>query len=289
MNDYKSVINASLEAYLSTDYLVDSTVRDAMIYAISNGGKRVRPILLLSLLKDLTGDYKKGIAAACALEMIHTYSLVHDDLPCMDNDTMRRGKPSVWAAYGEDFGVLAGDALMAYAFETAAKAFVFQANAVNVGRAIEVLARKTGVSGMIGGQSVDVEMTGKSLTEEQLMFIYRLKTGALIEASMLCGAVLADASKEDLLIVEQIASRIGMAFQIQDDILDEVSTAEVLGKPVHSDEKNLKTTYVTLYGVERSREEVLRLTSEAIGMIEGLSGENRFLVALLNELATREK
>ncbi|MBO7364387.1 MAG: polyprenyl synthetase family protein [Lachnospiraceae bacterium] len=278
-----------IRRYLPEETGLQKKILESSNYAVLAGGKRLRPLLMLETYRLFDGRGKIVEPFMAAIEYIHSMSLVHDDLPCMDNDALRRGKPSVWAAYGEDFGVLAGDALMAYAFETAAKAFVFQSQAVNVGRAMEVLARKTGVSGMIGGQSVDVQMTGEPLTEEQLHFIYKLKTGALIEAAMMCGAILADASREDIAIVEQIAARVGMAFQIRDDILDETSTEEVLGKPVHSDEKNKKTTYVTLYGLDRAREAVIRLSSEAIAMIEGLSGENLFLEALLKTLMTRDK
>ena len=223
-----------------------------------------------------------------AMEMIHTSSLIHDDLPCMDNDELRRGKPTTWKKYGYDMAVLAGDALMIYAFETAAKALSMGADAARVGRAMGILAQKTGIYGMIGGQTVDVELTGKPVSGEELDFIYRLKTGALLEASMMIGAVLAGASEEEILAVEAIAADVGMAFQIQDDILDVTSTAEVLGKPVLSDEKNQKTTYVTLKGLEQAQADVRMLSDRACVRLHGLSGKNDFLGQLIEMLVNRE-
>ena len=184
-----------------------------------------------------------------AIEMIHTYSLVHDDLPAMDNDEYRRGRKTTHMVYGEDMGILTGDALLNYAFETAASAFeMAPEKSLLIGKAIRILGQKAGIYGMIGGQVVDVKSSGKKIDGEKLEFIYRLKTGALIEASMMTGAVLAGASEKELEILEQAAENIGLAFQIQDDILDVTSTQEELGKPIHSDEKNNKVTYVSLVG-----------------------------------------
>ena len=227
-----------------------------------------------------------------AIEMIHTSSLVHDDLPCMDDDMMRRGQASTWAEYGEDMGVLAGDALMIYAFEVAAKAFKEVSDADDlkrVGRAIEILASKTGIYGMIGGQTVDVELAGGPIPKNKLDFIYRLKTGALIEASMLIGAVLGGAAEEDCKIVESLAGKVGLAFQIQDDILDVTGDQEVLGKEAGSDEKNQKTTYVTLEGLEKAKKDVEALSVQAIEDLNKLPGNNEFLENLIRILIKRQK
>lgn len=255
------------------------TVLEAMQYSVNAGGKRLRPMLMLKSFSLICSDAeRKEImepilhAAMGAMEMIHTFSLCHDDLPCMDGDKYRRGQESTWYHFGEDMGTLAGDALSLYAFEAVSRAFLNLQNkapeaamryAPDIIRAMYVLAEKSGVSGMLGGQVVDVEMTGKPLTEEQLGFIYRLKTGALLEGSMLVGAILAGANPEELKKLEEIAARVGIAFQIQDDILDETSTQEVLGKPIHSDAENNKTTYVSLHGLKDAEQEVERLSQEA--------------------------
>ncbi len=224
-----------------------------------------------------------------AIEMIHTFSLVHDDLPCMDNDTLRRGMDTTWVKYGDDMAVLAGDALALYAFETAAKAFSLGDRPDLVGRCMGLLAEKSGISGMIGGQTADVELTGKAVSPEELDFIYRLKTGALLEVSMMIGAILGGADREQEKAVEKMASCVGTAFQIQDDILDLVGDAQVIGKPVLSDEKNEKTTYVTLYGMEAARKAVMELSGEAEEILGSLPGDHEFLSYLIDILITREK
>ena len=213
-----------------------------------------------------------------AIEMIHTSSLIHDDLPCMDNDELRRGLPTTWVKFGYDMAVLAGDALLIYAVETAAKAFAQTEHMDRVGRSIGLLAEKTGIYGMIGGQVVDVELTNRPVPQEKLDFIYRLKTGALLEASMMIGAILGGADDKQLAAVEQMASAIGLAFQIQDDILDVTSTPEQLGKPVLSDEKNNKTTYVTLFGIEKARQDVEEISEKAVGLLHTLPGNNPCLL-----------
>ena len=222
--------------------------------------------------------------------MIHTYSLVHDDLPAMDNDEYRRGRKTTHVVYGEDMGILAGDALLNYAFETACRAFdIAPEQSSCIGQALKILAGKAGIYGMIGGQVVDVKESGHILTGDMLDFIYRLKTSALIESSMMIGAVLAGADTGDTEKMEKIARRIGLAFQIQDDILDVTSTTEVLGKPVHSDEKNKKTTYVTWKGLEESKEEVSRMTEEAVRELRTMQADGGFLEELLKSLVYREK
>ena len=224
-----------------------------------------------------------------AMEMIHTYSLVHDDLPAMDNDEYRRGKKTTHAQFGEAMGILAGDGLLGYAFETAAKAFELEPANNQIGKALSVLAQKSGIYGMLGGQCVDVQAEGKTVSEELLRFIYQLKTGALLEASMMIGAILAGATLSEQKQVEQAAGELGLAFQIQDDLLDVTSTTEELGKPVGSDEKNHKTTWVTLFGVEEAKQEVERLSRLSVERMDALVVKNEFLTSLMLELIHRKK
>ena len=286
-------IEQLIGTYLPEETGHQKTILEAMNYSMTAGGKRLRPMLMQEMCRLFTGCLLESVIPfMAAVEMIHTSSLVHDDLPCMDDDMMRRGKPSTWAEFGEDIGVLTGDALMMYAFETAASAFetsIDPDELSRIGRAMGILARKTGVYGMIGGQTVDVELAGGPIPKDKLDFIYRLKTGALIEASMLIGAVLGGAAEEDCKIVESLALKIGMAFQIQDDILDVTSTTELLGKPVHSDEKNEKTTYVTWKGIEKAHEDVERLTQEAVDLLRKFPAKDDFLEELLKSLVYREK
>ena len=286
-------LNQFLEGFLPEESGYQKTIFEAMNYSVRAGGKRLRPLLMQETCRLFTGAVEEGVKPfMAAIEMIHTSSLVHDDLPCMDDDMMRRGKASTWAEFGEDIGVLAGDALMIYAFETAAKAFegVQDADLLSrIGQAIGILAKKTGVYGMIGGQTVDVELAGGPIPKNKLDFIYDLKTGALIQASMLIGAVLGGAADEDCKIVESLAGKIGLAFQIQDDILDVTGKEAVLGKPTNSDEKNQKTTYVTLEGLEKAKREVERLSKEAVEELDKLPGNNEFLENLILLLAGRKK
>ena len=279
---------AIVYSYLPAEEGHQKTIFEAMNYSMKAGGKRLRPLLMHEVYKMFGGNGKEIEPFMAAIEMIHTSSLIHDDLPCMDNDELRRGKPTTWKVYGYDMAVLAGDALMIFAFETAAKAMVPGADGARVVKAMGILAQKTGIYGMIGGQTVDVELTGKPVPREKLDFIYRLKTGALLEASMMIGAVLAGAAEEQVKTVESIAANVGLAFQIQDDILDVTSTAEVLGKPVLSDEKNSKTTYVTLEGPEKAKEDVKAISDHAREELVGLPGEKEFLSQLIEMLVNRE-
>lgn len=265
-------------------------IMEAMEYSLLAGGKRLRPMLMLETYRLFGGRSSVIEPFMAALEMIHTYSLVHDDLPAMDNDEYRRGRKTTHVVYGEGMGILAGDALLNYAFEIAASAFDMEdVDAAKIGKAIQILSGKAGIYGMIGGQVVDVLSTGQEVDGETLDFIYQLKTGALIECAMMIGAVLADADSEQVQAVEQIAAKVGMAFQIQDDILDVTSTAEVLGKPIHSDEKNEKTTYVTWKGLEEAKREVARLSEEAVGELRQFHPEDDFLETLLLSLIHRDK
>ena len=283
-------IEAMIQNYLPKQKGYQSIIMEAMSYSLLAGGKRLRPMLMKETYDLFDGTSKALEPFMAAIEMIHTYSLVHDDLPAMDNDEYRRGRRTTHLVYGEDMGILAGDALLNYAFETAFKAFVTEPeDALLIGRALGVLGEKAGIYGMIGGQVIDVKETGHAISKEVLDTIYELKTAALIESAMMIGAILGGASEEEVKAVEQIARNVGIAFQIQDDILDVVSSSEVLGKPVHSDEKNDKTTYVTLLGIEEAAKTVEELSQKAVGLLHQLPGENAYLEQLLMQLIHRDK
>ena len=285
-----SYIEDVLKNYLPKNPSFQKTIYDAMEYSVMAGGKRLRPMMMYQAYKMFGGEDKELIEPfMAAIEMIHTYSLVHDDLPAMDNDTYRRGRKTTHVVYGEDMGILAGDALLNFAYETAIKGASAAKAAKNVINALDILSKKSGIMGMVGGQVVDVELTGKKLDEERLDFIFKLKTGALLEASLMVGAALAGADEKYIELMEQAGLNIGMAFQIQDDILDVTSTTEELGKPVHSDEKNDKTTYVSLYGLEKSHEDVEKYSKKALSIMEELPYENQFLYTLIEKLINRRK
>ena len=276
--------------YLPKEEGYQQTILKAVNYSVLAGGKRLRPMLMQETYRMFGGAERVIEPFMAAIEMIHTYSLVHDDLPAMDNDEYRRGKETTWKVYGEAMGILAGDALLNLAFETATQAFDLDPANPAIGRAMQILAKKAGIYGMVGGQVVDVESENTTdMTKDKLDFIYRLKTSALIESSMLIGAVLAGATEEEQKIIEQAAGKVGLAFQIQDDILDVTSTMEVLGKPIGSDEKNHKVTYVTYEGIEKAKDDVKALSTEAIKLVESLSGKNEFLTELLSYLIARDK
>ena len=285
-------INNVLEKFLPAEDGQQRIIFEAMNYSVRAGGKRLRPILMEETYHMFGGSSAVIEPFMAAIEMIHTYSLVHDDLPAMDNDEYRRGKKTTHAVYGEAMGILAGDALLNLAYETAAKAFDMEVADTRVARAFAVLAKKAGVYGMVGGQVVDVESEKSddcSITREKLDFIYRLKTSALIESSMMIGAILAGASPDEISRVEQIAAKLGLAFQIQDDVLDVTSTLEVLGKPVGSDEKNNKATYVTFEGLDKAVSDVERISKEAEEQLDDLGYDDAFLKELFEYLIHREK
>lgn len=285
-------INNVLEKFLPVEEGQQRIIFEAMNYSVRAGGKRLRPILMEETYHMFGGSSAVIEPFMAAIEMIHTYSLVHDDLPAMDNDEYRRGKKTTHAVYGEAMGILAGDALLNLAYETAAKAFDMEVADARVARAFTVLAKKAGVYGMVGGQVVEVESEKSDdcpITREKLDFIYRLKTGALIESSMMIGAILAGASSDEVSRVEQIAAKLGLAFQIQDDVLDVTSTLEVLGKPVGSDEKNNKATYVTFEGLDKAVSDVERISKEAEEQLDDLGYDDAFLKELFEYLIHREK
>ena len=300
LEQYTREVEEVIKNYLPTENGYQRTVLEAMNYSMKAGGKRLRPLFMREVYRLFSAEQGNSKSEGtrqeqvvepfmAAIEMIHTFSLVHDDLPCMDNDRLRRGKPPTWVQYGYDMAVLAGDALTIYAFETASRAFSMSNRTDAVGRCIGLLASKAGVYGMIGGQTLDVELTGKPVDKEQMDFIYRLKTGALLEAPMMIGAILGGAEEKQVEAVEKMATCIGLAFQIQDDILDLTSTTEKLGKPTFSDEKNEKTTYVTLYGMEQAKQAVRDLSGQAEEILKSLPGNHSFLMYLINLLITREK
>ncbi len=282
-------VESVVKSYLPREEDRQKTVIEAMNYSVQAGGKRLRPLLMWETYRMFGGRSKVIEPFMAAIEMIHTYSLVHDDLPAMDNDEYRRGKKTTHAQYGEAMGILAGDGLLNYAFETAAQAFEFEPSNVQIGKALSVLAAKAGIYGMLGGQCVDVESEGKPVTEDTLRFIYHLKTGALLESSMMIGAILAGATNSEQRKVEQAAGELGLAFQIQDDVLDVVSTTENLGKPVGSDAKNHKTTWVTLFGIEQAKQDVQQLSQHSVALMDELVVKNEFLTRLMLELIHREK
>ena len=283
-------IEEILKKYLPKQEGFQKEIMEAMEYSLMAGGKRLRPMLMKETFEMFGGEGEIIEPFMAAMEMIHTYSLVHDDLPAMDNDEYRRGRKTTHVVYGEAMGILTGDALLNYAFETAAEAFtMFPEKSLQIGKALQILAKKAGIYGMIGGQVVDVNSEGKSISKEVLDFIHELKTSALIESSMMIGATLAGTSPEEIQTVKTIAKNVGIAFQIQDDVLDVTSSLEVLGKPVLSDEKNEKTTYVTLVGLDKAREYVEVISNEAIDLLRKFEAKNPFLEELLRELIHREK
>jgi len=288
LSEYVEIINKALSDRLY-DVKEGQLVVDAMRYAVENGGKRIRPVLTLEFCRVCGGEIENAINFACALEMIHTYSLIHDDLPCMDNDDYRRGKPSCHKQFGEEYALLAGDGLLTLAFETA----LADGNSVssdNKVKASRLLAKLAGVAGMVGGQVLDLQSEGTEASLEKLSGIDELKTGALIKAACLLGCYAAGKTDADTLAkAETYAECVGHAFQIVDDILDVTSDSETLGKPVGSDVKNDKITYVSLMGVENAQAEVDRLTEKAVGELVGFDENTDFLKELAYNLAHRKK
>ncbi len=287
-----------LVGYLPQETGMQKTIYEAMNYSLLVGGKRLRPLLMeetyemYAAVNNTPNNRMVIDRFMAAIEMIHTYSLVHDDLPAMDNDEYRRGKKTTHAVYGETMGILAGDALLNYAFETATDAFSCVPINDGIAKALQVLSKKAGAYGMIGGQVVDIQtedMPADAVTIERLEYIHLLKTAALIESSLVIGAILGGAPEQDVSALEQIGRKVGIAFQIQDDILDVTSTMEVLGKPIGSDEKNHKVTYVSLVGLEKATQEVERLSKEAVALMNGLSVQSEFLHEVVLYLIHREK
>lgn len=306
LREKTSAIEEIIRSYLPQETGYQKTVLQAMNYSVLVGGKRLRPMLMQETYRMFGGTGRVVEPFMAAMEMIHTYSLVHDDLPAMDNDEYRRGHKTTWAVYGDAMGILAGDGLLNYAFETALKAFNMtdgpdiRDGAVDRAKpeqlqaivtALQVLAKKAGVYGMIGGQTADIEAEEQetALTTEQLLFIHEHKTAALIQSSMMIGAILAGADETQVQAIEKCAYNIGIAFQIQDDVLDVIGDSEELGKTVGSDAQNHKQTYVTINGLEKSQADVEKLSKEAIDILNGFEGEHAFLEELILNLIHRTK
>lgn len=279
-------INAFLPDFYPEESGKERVLLEAMNYSVAVGGKRLRPMILLEACRMFGGDEEAAKPFAAALEFIHTYSLVHDDLPAMDNDMYRRGNLTTHAKYGEAMGILAGDGLLNYAFEVMSDAVCGQG--ASAAKAMSIIAKKAGVRGMIAGQTVDLEQTGKALTKELLDYINERKTSALLCAALMAGAALAGATEEELDLLEQVGLYVGLAFQIKDDILDVTGDESKLGKPLHSDEKNEKRTYVTLMGIEAAEEAVKQYSKKAVELLDTLPYQNPFLKELLWSLAGRE-
>ena len=268
-----AAVEKIVESYLPEESGTQHEIMEAMNYSVTAGGKRLRPLLMQETYRMFGGEGRE----------------VESYLPAMDNDEYRRGKLTTHAKFGHAMGVLAGDALLNYAFETAAEAFDKSTDLRRTAKALQILSRKAGIYGMIGGQVVDVQSSGHAIGQDRLDFIYELKTGALLEAAMMVGAVLAGASEEEVSVIEKVASDVGIAFQIRDDILDVTSTLEELGKPIHSDDKNEKTTYVTLKGLKQAEKDVEEISARAIEGLASLPYKNAFLTELIKSLVYREK
>lgn len=286
IKEKSELVNRKLLEYVKDDDKLQKTIYEAMRYSLSAGGKRLRPVIMLLVGEMLGGDEKQIMPFACAMEMIHTYSLIHDDLPSMDNDDLRRGKPTNHKVFGEAMAILAGDALLNKAFEITSS-FEFEDNKRAL-RAISVLAASSGTEGMIGGQVVDIESEGKKISFDNLIYLHKLKTGAIIRSSGVIGAIMSGADDEKIKAVDEFCKNLGIAFQIQDDLLDVIGNQELLGKPVGSDEENEKTTFVSLCGLEKAKEYALEYTNKAISALDIFKEEKENLVNLAKKLMNRK-
>ncbi|HOP99387.1 MAG TPA: polyprenyl synthetase family protein [Acetivibrio clariflavus] len=286
---YQDIVNNYLEECIKEKDILQKSVYNAMRYSLLAGGKRLRPVLSLAVCDMLEGDLKEVLPYACAVEMIHTYSLIHDDLPSMDNDDYRRGKPTNHKVYGEALAILAGDGLLNMAFELMLENTSSNCNNIeNKVKAMAYIARSSGVRGMIGGQVVDIESENSEVPVETLEYMHRLKTGALIKASVISAAIICNASKEDIQKLGTYAEGIGLAFQIKDDILDVEGSVEKLGKKVGSDASNKKTTYVSIYGLDKSKQMLAETTEKAIKSLDSFGQKAAFLKELAEYLVIRE-
>ncbi len=291
--DSLSKIEKLIESFFYNEDELNKNVIKASNEAIRNGGKRLRPLIMFETYKAIAGDeYSEKIIAPflAAIEMIHTFSLIHDDLPAMDNDRLRRGKPTTWVSYGEDMAILAGDMLSVQAFEIISKKMQ-ETDDFNIlkrmSRAMYTLARATGAFGMIGGQCVDVEYSGKKMTEEVMKYTYALKTGALLAASFVVGGILAGANETEVGLLKKAGSYVGEAFQIRDDYLDIVADEKELGKPTHSDEKNLKITYVNIVGTDESLRRIVSLSENAKECLSEVRGDMSSVVEIIDMMVNR--
>ena len=290
MKDYIREIETALEGYLPEGKFEEQKLIDAVRYSLNLKGKRVRPSLTLAFAELCGGSAQAAMPFACAVEMVHTYSLIHDDLPCMDNDDFRRGEPSNHKVFGEDIALLAGDALQSMAYETMlSDEAVATVGGERAARAARILANRSGLLGMVGGQVIDLSLESRTVGIEIVQLMEEKKTACLIEAACMMGCVVAGATDEQISAAERYAHAIGLAFQIVDDMLDVTSTAEELGKPIGSDAENEKNTYMSLLGLDRCRELVKELTDEAIGALDAFDGDTSGLADFAVQLANRRK
>lgn len=290
LKEYINKVNDELNNVFAEKECLQKVVYDAMGYSVMAGGKRLRPVLSLAVCDMLGGCADDALRFGVAIEHIHTYSLIHDDLPCMDNDDLRRGMPTCHKKFGEANALLAGDGLLTGAFEYLADLDKYKrTSATNVIKAISEIAKAAGCDGMIGGQVVDLECEGKcDVSEETLNYLHARKTGALIRVSAVTGAMAADATEEDILVISEFAKKLGLAFQIQDDILDCIGDESLLGKPIGSDAENEKTTYVTLLGLDAAKKKADSVTADAVDLLERFGKKADFVKKLALYLLDRE-
>ncbi|HPY56256.1 MAG TPA: polyprenyl synthetase family protein [Sedimentibacter sp.] len=282
-----SIVDEYLGQIIEVKENPQKIIYQAVNYSLLSGGKRLRPVLFLGAYELFRDDLKKALPFACAMEMIHTYSLIHDDLPAMDNDDYRRGKLSNHKKFGEARAILAGDALLNKAFETGLDAAI-NFKGMNAIKALKLIADSSGTEGMIGGQVIDIDGENKISSIEDLKYMYSLKTGAIIKSSVTAGATLAGATENEIKLLENYAEKVGIAFQIMDDILDVTSTQEKLGKLIGSDAANNKTTYLTFKSIDEARKDVEKFTEEAIKSLSLFGNRAIYLIELAKYLTSRE-
>lgn len=287
IDNLKKEVDAWLQNYFTGKGTYNKKLYDAMYYSIGAGGKRVRPLLMLLTYDIYKNDCRNIIPAACAIEMIHTYSLIHDDLPCMDNDDLRRGKPTNHKVFGENIAVLAGDALLNEAMNIMFD-FCCHGNVKGALEACGTISEAAGAEGMVGGQVVDVLSENTEIEEEKLLYMHKKKTGAIIKASVIAGAIMGEASEKDLCSLHKYGDNLGLAFQIKDDILDVTGDISKLGKKTHSDENNNKTTFITLYGLERCNDMCSELTKSCMDLLDSICKDTSKLKELTHYLLVRE-
>ncbi|MDE6181967.1 MAG: polyprenyl synthetase family protein [Eubacteriales bacterium] len=286
LNHLVKEINENLNFYLEKN--AEKNIYEPMQYSVNAGGKRFRPILFLSIIDAFGKDYKDYIPFAVSIEFIHTYSLIHDDLPAMDNDDFRRGMPTCHKKFGEAMGILAGDALLNIAFEIMTE-YINENFEKKYVKAMLEIAKASGSRGMIGGQVADIFAENNEISKEELLYIHENKTGKLIMASIISGAIISNANEKEIEKLKEIGYKLGIAFQIQDDILDITGKQDIIGKPILSDVKNNKTTYVSINGLEKANKDYKKLSEEALLGLKELNFENKFIYKYISKLINREK
>lgn len=294
MDQVVKSIDEIIQSFFCNEEGLNKKVISASNEAIRNGGKRLRPRIMLEVYKAVAGDkYDEAVIAPflAAIEMIHTFSLIHDDLPAMDNDRLRRGKPTTWVKYGEDIAILAGDMLCVQAFEIISERMQYLDDPIilqRMSKGLFELSKATGAFGMIGGQCVDVEYNGKKASEDVIKYIYALKTGALLKASFVVGGVLGGATDDEIKSLSRAGMLVGRAFQIRDDCLDITADEKELGKPIHSDERNQKTTYVSIHGLEESMKRVEELSKDAVQLLNEVRGDMSSVIKIIDLMINRK-